>query len=144
MKEAVYFGIPDCIFTWKISGTWNNKPTSSLNWRYSWSTFPLVINVTPCATSTPELEDRLMDLILNQTDGSDRRSLSTILNFVCARIYPHQNLRIVCAWHFHINARVSFFVENFFFGRPNCASVKISLKCSSTFNTGRFVTFSTR
>ena len=39
------------------------------------------------------------------------------LKFVFARVCPNQHLRVVRAWHFHSNARASFFVKPYFFRR---------------------------
>ena len=42
--------------------------------------------------------------------------------FFCARIHPTQHLMVNCAWHFHINACVSFFV-----GKKKLSSLKCKL-----------------
>ena len=65
---------------------------------------------------------RLTCLIFFQSDCVSCRNLSTILNFICARVYPNQHLWVVPG-HFHINARVSGHVENIYsFDWPNSAS----------------------
>ena len=72
----------------------------------------LAINVTQWATGSLEPSDVLIVLIFCQNDSFDCRNLTTILYFFFARIHQNQHLRVARAWHFHCNARASFFVED--------------------------------
>ena len=71
------------------------------------------------------------------------QSVDNFWNFVCARVYPNQHLKVLRAWHFHINARPSFFVENIdSFDWSNSASRTDSSEYTSTCLTGGSVNFS--
>ena len=72
----------------------------------SCSRSPFALIVTPFASNFPELSGVSLFLIFFQNHGVGCGNLSTILNFVCARIYQNLRQSFVRAWHFHFNASI--------------------------------------
>ena len=107
VKKAVFLVKPECT----LSGR------SREHLLLKWLRFLLKVSLTfRCVISScrfPWALWCLIVLIFSHTYGC--RNLSTTLNFVCARAYPNQHLKVVRAWHFHVSVRASFFVENMYF-----------------------------
>ena len=120
VKKAVFVEKPGCTF----SGASRERGTTDqiLLWsgRCSCSRSPFALIVTHFAWNFPELSGVSLFLIFFQNHGVGCGNLSTILNFVCARIYPNQYPSFVRTWHFHFQcehpslSKIFFWSDEFF------------------------------